>query len=72
VLPGEEKVLGMDCVINAVGFQALNRENIKKYKRNQVSIYMANIVNLGGILELSAFTRPVIPQQMIKMKDAEI
>lgn len=28
--PGEEKTLGIDCVIGAVGFQALNRENLNE------------------------------------------
>ncbi len=46
--PGEEKALGIDCVIDAVGFQSLNRENINEYKRNQVLMDMANIVNAGG------------------------
>lgn len=46
--PGEEKALGIDCVIDAVGFQSLNRKNIKEYKRNQVLMDMANLVNTGG------------------------
>lgn len=46
--PGEEKLLGIDCVIDAVGFQALNRENLNEYKRNQVLMDMANLVNAGG------------------------
>ena len=45
---GEEKVLGIDCVIDAVGFQSLNRDNLSEYKRNQVLMDMANIVNAGG------------------------
>ena len=44
---GEEKVLGIDCVIDAVGFQSLNRDNLSEYKRNQVLMDMANIVNAG-------------------------
>ena len=46
--PGEEKTLGIDCVIDAVGFQALNRENLNEYKRNQVLMDMGNLVNPAG------------------------
>ena len=59
--PGEEKVLGMDCVIDAVGFQALNRENIKEYKRNLVLIDMANIVNPGGNIGIIGVYTPSNP-----------
>ena len=46
--PGEEKTLGVDCAIDAVGYQALNRENPDEEKANQVLMDIANIINAGG------------------------
>jgi glutathione-independent formaldehyde dehydrogenase len=59
--PGEEKALGIDCVIDAVGFQSLNRENVKEYKRNQVLMDMANIVNAGGNIGIIGVYIPYNP-----------
>lgn len=59
--PGEEKVLGIDCVIDAVGLQALNRENINEYKRNQVLMDMAEIVNPGGNIGIIGVYTPSNP-----------
>ena len=59
--PGEEKVLGIDCVIDAVGFQALNRANINEYKRNQVLMDMAEIVNPAGNIGIIGVYTPSNP-----------
>ena len=49
--PGEEKILrGVDCVIDAVGYQAYDRANPDRYKANQVLIDCARIANFGGAL----------------------
>ena len=49
--PGEEKVLnGVDCVIDAVGYQAYDRQNPGQYKPNQVLLDYARIINSGGAL----------------------
>jgi glutathione-independent formaldehyde dehydrogenase len=59
--PGEEKVMGIDCVIDAVGFQALNRANINEYKRNQVLMDMAEIVNPAGNIGIIGVYTPSNP-----------
>jgi len=48
--PGEEKTLGVDCAIDAVGFQAFDRNNPNREKRNQVLMDIANVINAGGSL----------------------
>jgi glutathione-independent formaldehyde dehydrogenase len=49
--PGEEKILrGVDCVIDAVGYQAYDRQNPDKYKANQVLIDCARVANFGASL----------------------
>ena len=45
--PGEEKTLGVDSAIDAVGFQAYDRENPNQEKRNQVLMDIANVINAG-------------------------
>ncbi len=47
---GEEKTLGVDCAIDAVGFQAYDRDNPNQEKRNQVLMDIANVINAGGHL----------------------
>jgi glutathione-independent formaldehyde dehydrogenase len=46
--PGEEKTLGVDCAIDAVGYQANDRNNPKEFKSNQVLMDIARIINSGG------------------------
>ena len=46
--PGEEKTLGVDSAIDAVGFQAYDRNNPNQEKRNQVLMDIANVINAGG------------------------
>lgn len=46
--PGEEKVLGVDCAIDAVGYQALDRNNSEEFKPNQVLMDIARIIAPGG------------------------
>ncbi len=45
---GEEKTLGVDSAIDAVGFQAYDRNNPNREKRNQVLMDIANVINAGG------------------------
>lgn len=45
---GEEKTLGVDCAIDAVGYQAFSRKHPDKEKRNQVLMDISNIINAGG------------------------
>ncbi len=59
--PGEDKTLSIDCVIDAVGFQSLNRDNINEYKRNQVLMDMADLVNAGGNIGIIGAYVPKIP-----------
>ena len=61
--PGEEKVLGIDCVIDAVGFQSLNRENISEYNGNQVLMDWANIVNARGNIGIIGIYIPNKPAE---------
>ncbi len=46
--PGEEKMMGTDCVIDAVGFQAFDRKDPSKYKPNQVLMDAGRLVNQSG------------------------
>lgn len=46
--PGEEKALGVDCAIDAVGYQAYDRNNPQEFKANQVLMDMARIIKPGG------------------------
>lgn len=48
--PGEENTLGVDCAIDAVGYQAWNRENPSQEKANQVLLDIANVINAGGTI----------------------
>jgi glutathione-independent formaldehyde dehydrogenase len=48
--PGEEKMLGVDCGIDAVGFQAYDRANPDQFKPNQVLMDLARIINPTGAL----------------------
>ncbi|WP_414468256.1 glutathione-independent formaldehyde dehydrogenase [Methanobacterium sp. ACI-7] len=57
--PGEEKTLGVDCAIDAVGYQASSRKHPEREKRNQVLMDIANIINAGGHLGIVG----VYPQQ---------
>jgi glutathione-independent formaldehyde dehydrogenase len=48
---GEKKMLqGVDCVIDAVGYQAFDRAKPDQYKANQVLIDAARIANFGSPL----------------------
>jgi glutathione-independent formaldehyde dehydrogenase len=47
---GEENTLGVDCAIDAVGYQAYSRKDPSKEKRNQVLMDIANVINAGGHL----------------------
>lgn len=56
--PGEENTLGVDCAIDAVGFQAYDRENPNQEKRNQVLMDIANVMNAcGHIGIIGSYTR---------------
>ena len=59
--PGEEKTLGVDCAIDAVGYQALDRENPQEYKRNQVLMDIANVINIGGDVGVIGVYTPYNP-----------
>ena len=48
--PGEEKTLGIDCAIDAVGYQAYDRKNASMEKANQVLMDIANVINAGGTI----------------------
>ncbi len=48
--PGEEKMLGVDCGIDAVGFQAYDRDHPDQFKANQVLLDLARIINPTGAL----------------------
>lgn len=48
--PGENKMLGVDCGIDAVGFQAYDRDNPGQFKPNQVLMDLARIINPTGSL----------------------
>ena len=48
--PGENKMLGVDCGIDAVGFQAYDREHPDQFKPNQVLMDLARIINPTGSL----------------------
>jgi glutathione-independent formaldehyde dehydrogenase len=48
--PGEEKMAGVDCAIDAVGYQAYDRSDPSKYKANQVLMDIARVVNPTGAL----------------------
>ncbi len=48
--PGEEKMLGVDCGIDAVGYQAFDREHPDQFKANQVLLDLARIINPTGAL----------------------
>jgi glutathione-independent formaldehyde dehydrogenase len=49
--PGEDKVLqGVDCVIDAVGYQAFDRAHPDQYKPNQVLLDAAHVANFGAAI----------------------
>lgn len=48
--PGEEKMIGVDCGIDAVGYQAYDRSDPSKYKSNQVLLDLARVINPTGSL----------------------
>ncbi len=48
--PGYEKALGVDCAIDAVGYQALDRNDPNKQRGNQVLLDIANVINAGGAI----------------------
>lgn len=48
--PGEEKMIGVDCAIDAVGYQAYDRSDPSKYKANQVLMDITRVVNPTGAL----------------------
>jgi len=48
--PGEEKMIGVDCGIDAVGYQAYDRSDPSKYKSNQVMLDLARVINPTGSL----------------------
>lgn len=48
--PGEEKMIGVDCGIDAVGYQAFDRSDPSKYKSNQVLMDLARVINPTGSL----------------------
>ncbi len=48
--PGEEKMIGVDCGIDAVGYQAFDRSDPTKYKSNQVLLDLARVINPTGSL----------------------
>ena len=50
--PGEEKLMGVMCGIDAVGYQAFDRENPEEYKSNQVLMDLSRIINATGALGL--------------------
>jgi len=50
--PGEEKLEGVDCAIDAVGYQARDDENPKKEKATQVLENVIRVVNPGGAVGL--------------------
>lgn len=56
---GEDKLLrGVDCVIDAVGYQAYDRQNPDQFKPNQVLLDAARIANFGGALGIiGVYTR---------------
>jgi len=64
---GEEKTLGVDCAIDAVGYQASSRENPQEEKRNQVLMDIANVINAGGYLGIVG----VYPQQNPAADDSQ-
>ncbi len=46
--PGEEKALGVNCAIDAVGYQALDRSNPEEFKPNQVLMDIGRVIAPGG------------------------
>lgn len=48
--PGEEKMAGVDCAIDAVSYQAYDRSDPSKYKANQVLLDITRVVNPTGSL----------------------
>ena len=51
--PGEaEKLTGVDCVIDAVGYQAHDQENPDKEKATQIIEYASRLVNPAGNIAL--------------------
>jgi len=46
--PGEEKALGVDCAIDAVGYEAYDRNNPEEFKPNQVLMDIGRIIAPGG------------------------
>ncbi len=46
----EEKIYGVDCRIDAVGYQAYSRQNPNEYHPSQVLLDLANIINPTGRL----------------------
>jgi glutathione-independent formaldehyde dehydrogenase len=60
--PGEEKMEGVLCGIDAVGYQALSRENGAQEKPTQVIEDLAQLVNSTGSLGLIGVYFPGDPQ----------
>lgn len=50
--PGEEKMKGVDCVIDAVGYQARDDKKPSKEKPTQVLDHALDVVNPGGSIAL--------------------
>lgn len=48
--PGEEKMVGVDCAIDAVGMESYDRENPDRIKPNQVLMDLARVINPTGAL----------------------
>ncbi|HWQ47521.1 MAG TPA: glutathione-independent formaldehyde dehydrogenase [Methanosarcina sp.] len=56
--PGEEKALGVDCAIDAVGYQAFDRNNPEEFKANQVLMDIARIIAPGGSIGIIGVYSP--------------
>ena len=62
--PGEDKMKGVDCVIDAVGYQARGMKRIPPKKNpHRCSIAPMKLVNPTGALELSASILHLIPRK---------
>jgi glutathione-independent formaldehyde dehydrogenase len=67
--PGEEKMTGVDCGIDAVGYQAYDRSDPSKYKANQVLMDLARVINPTGSLGIIGVyleQDPMAPNEMEK------
>ncbi len=59
--PGEEKMTGVDCCIDAVGYQAFDRAHPDQFKPNQVLLDCARLVNPGGAIGVIGVYQPDDP-----------